>query len=848
MIILKKNILFLLFLILFSRVYSYSQLAYGKALSGEKNLAGENLSGANLSRRGLKDRNFEGTNLEGANLSGANLEGANLSGANLEGANLSGANLEGANPSGANLEGANFSGANLEGANLSGANLKGANLSGANLEGSNFGGANLNQTNFDKSKMVKCNLKGASLEGATFDESSLIDVDFSNAKLGGSIEVTVKIGSSITAKKILKTKFFNAKFKNVYFKNAQFDIKGKSDSAQRGGTKFKECEMDHVVFDGSTVKKLDIVNCNLKICSFKDLKLETLGRGNTSFYLENNKLDNCSFSDSTFENKYDMYNMPKNIMLRTSGLSKKYIRMLKEKGAHIPGYSIICNADLHEDLDKDERPCKRKLVKEMIKEASNKKNNVIAVVYPGDLCRWGNKDNWKSFITQYFDKLKKHVKKQFLCSGNHDRWHEDKALGDYIHAGISLLKGDASYAIGKIKKQNDQKHGYYKYFMNGTDFVSLDECPTFPNNKPIDWFKDKIAKLKSPKILFFHDTVLSNWSLGWWTQKDEPRPTNLRRGKEAVNSFYNKIKKYKDKIILQITGHDHRNMYKNWRGIPTVCVGGDCFVLAHIDINFPKKINGVWKIVPEVVAIEFIHPANKVKTFYPCMEFDTDGKKREFILEAFVKILERSPKSSEIRYYIQKWKEIGGIWEIKQKLKTSIEFIKLKINDFYKRYLDRKSDASGLTHYVKIWKTKGKNEVEKRIKNSKEARKVLLKKWYKDYLDRDINKNELQAYLDGWTEINDADAIEKKIRNSEEARPKLLKKWYKEFLEKDISDKELKKWLKEWNRIEVQNTLFGIGMFHEDKFGYKIIRDMIRISPQSKLYQNVMFGQQRGIY
>ena len=555
----KKNLLLCLFLILFSKVYSYDQSAYQDVLNGETNLAGKDLSEADLSKMDLSGINFEG--------------------------------------------------------------------------------ANLNHINFDKSKITRCNFKGVSLAGATIKESILTDIDFSDAKLGGLTKETGR------KKVVLKTNFSKSKLKNVKFENVKFEnvaiivmkkIQKKTfpgpliaPVGKQGGTSFFECDMDGVVFsecdmdnlnfDKSTLRGIKITDCKLKKCSFKDVKLEGLLGGNITFYLENNRFDSCYFTDSTFKNKYKMYNMPKNIMLRTDGLSSRYIRMFKEKGAHIPSYSIIANADLHEDSEKNKKPYKRKLVKEMIKAAKNKKNNVIAAIYPGDLCDWGHKAEWKSFKKHYFNKLKGLVKKQFLCSGNHDRWRRDKTIGEHLGTLGRWVVGKKSYVTEKIKEQNGQKKDYYKYFMNGTDFVSLSECPTMPNNKPIDWFKDKIAKLKSPKILFYHYTPLTAWSVDWWTQKEEPRPTDRKRGKEAIDSFYKKIEEYKDKIMLQITGHQHESIYKRWKGIPTICVGGRDFALAHIDTQHPKKIGGKWKITSEVVAIEFIRPDRK-RIYYPCLD------------------------------------------------------------------------------------------------------------------------------------------------------------------------------------------------------------------------------------
>ena len=662
-------------------------------------------------------------------------------------------------------------------------NLAGKDLSGADFSGTNFNGTNLSQVNLSKAKF-----KNVVFENVKFENKPVVIKSLVRNKIRGMIK---NDGAS----------FSECDMDNV---------------------RFHKCDMDNVVFDGSTVKKLDIVNCNLKKCSFKDIKLEISRRGNTSFYLENNKLDGCSFTDSTFKNKYDIYNMPKNIMLRTDGLSSKYIRMLKEKGAHIPGYSIICNADLHEVLGKDERPCKRKQVKGMIRAAKNKKNNVSAVIYAGDLGRWGHKDNWDSFEKHYFNKLKKHVKKQFLCSGNHDRWASDASIGDLIRIASSYVKGSKSYMIKRIKKTNDEDEDYYKKFMNGTDFVSLSECPTMPNNKPINWFIKKIAKLKSPKILFYHYTPLSNWSIDWWTQKKEPRPTNRKRGKKAVNSFYKKIKKYKDKIILQVTGHDHKNIYKIWRGIPTICVGGNRFALAHIDTKHPKKINGKWKFIPEVVAIEFIHPTKKIKMYRPCLNrFDSENEKKEFILNTFEKIFKRRPKYSEIKYYVGNWKRIGGAWEIKQKLKKTTEFIKLKINGFYNKYLNRNADSSGLKHYVGVWKKKGKNEVRKHIKNSKEARRKLLIKWYKEYLHRDPDNFGRRHYLDNWKEIGGADKIEKIIKNSKEARLKLLKKWYKEYLGREPDKSGLRHYFDNWKKLGGADRIEKIIKNSEEALRYK---------------------------
>ncbi|MBD3273170.1 hypothetical protein GF385_02350 [Candidatus Dependentiae bacterium] len=817
----KKNliVILLLFFCFDKKIYAYDKLAYKNLVAGEKNFSNKDLSGIDFSK--IKNKIFNGYNFTNANLSNSIISEIDFSDSNL--------------------------------------NL--ANMQDCEIKNSKF--------------------NNASLLGVDFKNSTLENVDFDNAKFGGSIKKRVnRDGVSFT--KTFKTLFRKCNLRNIQFSNSFFDVGNKKvDRYKRGGTYFSDCNLDYVDFTNSKTKKLHFRDCILNNCKFNNLILEGKRGDRSCLGIENSKLDSCYFTDSSFENKYDLYGANKTIILRVDGLSKRFRRYFKEKGAYIPEYSVICNSDLHEDARKVHRQDKRNLIPKILDVAANKKNKVVAAIYPGDFCHMGDKPDWNLFIKKYYKPLKKYVKKQFFCVGNHDRWQREATTKEWLNMVFRTALG-GSYAVDKIKKHYKKisgnkkwKKAYYKYHMNLTDFVCLGECPTMPNKEPVKWFVNKIAKDKWPKILFYHYTPLTNWSIGWWTVFESPRPTNFKFGKKAVNYFYNRIKHYKDKIALQVTGHDHSNQYALWRDIPTICVGGDRFALAHIDPQYPVKINKKWTYKPVVVAIEFIHPTDKTQIYYPCLyKIIHDHEKNDFVYRTFIKLFGKSPKYQEVKYYVEKWDEFGGSWEVEQKIKESDKFVKKQINKIYKKYLGRNADSSGLNHYLNIWKRKGKDKIENEIKNSKEARPKLLKKWYREYLNREPDSSGLKYHLNNWEKLGGTDKIENIIKNSEEARPKLLEKWFKKYLGRKPDSSGKKYYLNNWEKLggadnienNIKNSQEARSKFLEkwykkylgrkpdalgkkyylenwDNLGSDKIEDSLKHSPESKVYKEKLFGK-----
>ncbi|MBD3273171.1 hypothetical protein GF385_02355 [Candidatus Dependentiae bacterium] len=715
---------------------------------------------------------------------------------------------------GKDLSNLDFSKKDFMGLDFKKMNFKKANLSGVKIVGVDISGSNFDQADLQNAIIANVWALRSSFLSANFKGAKLKNVDFNKSKFG----CFKNLENS--------TLFYKVQLIDVDFNNCIFYSKIIKKSKNIGGACFNKSLLDAVFFDGSIVEKLSIKDSFIFNSGFRNLKLRGKYGDPFSFVLKNSRLFNCFFTDSTFKNKYHFYNTEKSIFLRTKGLSKQYRRMLKEKGGHVPAYSVMCNSDVNENSDGVYRPEKRRQINKMLDYAEDYSNNVSAVIWSGGVCYQGEKENWDAFINKYHKPLNKYVKKQFFCIGDHDYWKKENNIKERLNILFKNFSDKSSYAVDKIKSYNNKtskkikwKKGYYDYNLNNTDFICLDECPTMPEKEPVKWFTQKFDKNKNPKILFYHFNPIEKNSIKYWTTQKSSRPVNKKRGKRAIEYFYKKIKNYKDKIILQVTGHDHINKYKMWRDIPTICVGGDRFALVHIDPRRPVKVNKKWIYEPEVVAIEFIHPSQKTQVYYPCLEKIRNKKEKiSFILKNFKKITGKKINKKELDFYLSNWDGFSGNWEVLQDFKNNDHYIKNKINKLYLKYIGKRASSSAIKHYLRMWKKRGKIRVKNHLKNSKVARLRFLDKWYKNYLDRAPKLKEKKFYIINWNKFGNLRNVKNRIKNTQEARPVLLDKWYSKYLQKKVEDKNKKFWLDNWENLRADKIEDAIKTFYQPKF------------------------------
>ncbi len=354
------------------------------------------------------------------------------------------------------------------------------------------------------------------------------------------------------------------------------------------------------------------------------------------------KLDNAIFTEALVKRSNFINCTHKNmIILKTKVMSSKTKKDLKNKGALIVTGSIMCNSDTHVEPGKVNPKNKQKFVnnklhqaKRMLNVAKKRDTLLKGIIHAGDLTDYGRKKNWdkfkKHFIVPFWRIIGRN--KIFPCKGNHDRYDDNR--GDEV--GF-LYKNPVTKEIDKYCKNLGSKTGdYYSYHypsMN-LNIVSLSECPTRNNNKPIDWLRKKAKKIKN-MVVFSHYSPMHN--IDWWSQGEYPRANKIFRGtkirdkeetkaqrwfrknikkytmtedealkkdkkngRKAIKYFAKKIVKYKDKISIYVSGHIHRGFIKYWNGILNLGVGGDKWfavlyftsdgVLVSVELVEKKKV------------------------------------------------------------------------------------------------------------------------------------------------------------------------------------------------------------------------------------------------------------------
>ncbi len=614
----------------------------------------------------------------------------------------------------------------------------------------------------------------------------------------------------------------------------------------------------------------DLVGADLTDASIEELNLESVNFSNADLsgsFFKNCSLNNADFNNSNLSNSKlidcnfaaknisEISNAENLILLRVI-IDDTNTNVLRDKGAFIPNKSIICNSDLHAFENDVQEEDKIKQIPRMIEAANNSKNNVKAIVIAGDLCQMGDQKDWDKFTNVFYDPLKNTGKPVLLTVGNHDRWQREDTLAEKLNVWSRTAVGLGSVAVEKIKDLYDGNIYYKKYVSDGMDIISLGECPTMTNkynDGTISWYKN--LSHKYPEIIFYHYCPIH--PKDWWTTGDNPRPTNLSRGEEALESFNDSLIPYKDRISLMITGHYHSTFFKYWKGIPVVNVAGrDRFALCHFYTNKDLKIN-------KCVAIEMIHyDSSKESVFnYPCLEDqevrevrtailthiyrtcfhrnpDSNGllyyldnwyKHREengikadienspegrpiSLRNIYLTYLEREPDSGGFNNYLENWELFGYYDGIVSRIKNSTEYKSLIIRKLYIKWLEREADAGGLNNYVSIWDSiGGEVEIKNRLRNSEEGRPISLRNMYLTYLEREPDVTGLNHYLENWEELGYYDGIVPRIKNSTEYKSLTVRKLYLECLERDVNRFESDYYVAIWDSIggevEIENRL-----------------------------------------
>lgn len=550
-----------------------------------------------------------------------------------------------------------------------------------------------------------------------------------------------------------------------------------------GGKYFVGADLSNVNVKDFNLDSVNFSNANLSGSYFEKCSLNNADFNNSN--LNNSKLIDCDF---TAKNISKISNAENLILLRVT-IDDTNTNILIGKGAFIPNKSIICNSDLHTLEDGPQEEAKIKQFPRMIEAAYNSKNNVVAIVYAGDLCQWGDTSNWGRFLGSFYAPFTMIGKPVLATAGNHDRWQREDTLAEKLNVWSRTLAGLGSVAVEGIKDLYGGSIYYKKYVSSGMDIISLGECPTMTNryNKgAISWYKN--LSHKYPEIIFYHYSPF--YMKDWWTTGDSPRPTDLSRGEAALESFNDSLTPYKDRISLMITGHAHSTFFRYWKGIPVVNVGGrDRFALCHFYTNRDLKIN-------KCVAIEFIHYDSSEKSVfhYPCLGDEETTDERALILTHIYRTcLDRDPDPDGLQFYLDNWYLSGEQEGIEDRIKNSEEGILLTIRKLYIEYLEREPDTAELNNYFENWDSFGREKGSGlRIQNSMEGRPICLRRIYLEFLNREPDDSGFNYYLTYWDVFGGKLGVEVRFIKSSEFKTRIITDLYLTYLEREPNSEELK--------------------------------------------------------
>ena len=412
-----------------------------------------------------------------------------------------------------------------------------------------------------------------------------------------------------------------------------------------GETELAGADFTNADLTGKTFEGVDFTGANFT------------GARIVSSWFRNSKLDNAIFTDANLAKTNFIRCTHKNmIILKTKGMNSQTIKNLKKNGALIVSGSIMCNSDLHVNVDvpgnkkkRDFTNSKLKHAKRMLNVAKDKKNKVKGIIYAGDMVDYGRIVNWEKFKKHFIVPFWKVFGRNnlYLCIGNHDRYApkvDDEVGFNY--------QNPVTREIEKYCKNVGSRTGDY-YVVPvpsiNSHICSGGECPVRNNGAPISLLRSIFIREKSfggigrkiKNIIFFsHYSPMYN--IDWWSQSNYPRANKIFRGakiqdkeetkiqrwirkklkkkditekeakkrdkengRKAIKYFTEKINEFKDKISIYVTGHKHKGFIKYWNGILTLGVGGgDWFAV----LFFTEE--GV------LVSVELVEKARVVR-YYP---------------------------------------------------------------------------------------------------------------------------------------------------------------------------------------------------------------------------------------
>ncbi|MBD3273169.1 hypothetical protein GF385_02345 [Candidatus Dependentiae bacterium] len=545
---------------------------------------------------------------------------------------------------------------------------------------------------------------------------------------------------------------------------------------------------------GSCLEKCSLNNANLDSTNLKDVKL----------------ID-CEFQANNLSQIYDANKL---ILIRTT-LFDGDDSILRNLGAFIPNKGVVCNSDLHVYGNDTQESEKQKHLSRMVEITNDYKNNIKAIVIPGDMCDWGDQKDWDKFVDVFYNPLKNTGKEVLITIGNHDRWQREGTLEEQLNVWGRALLGLGSVAVEEVKDLYNDKIYYKKYVDEGMDIISLGECPTMTNeynDGAISWYQN-LSHLY-PEILFFHYDPTRNWSIGWWTTGEEPRPTNEDRGRNALNYFHDSIKHYKDDIVIMITGHFHDTFFETWNNIPVVNVGGkERFAVCHFYVDKDQKINNC-------IAVELVHYDSQIPSvfYYPhLINLGLRELRIDLLKHIYRTCLQREPDQGGLENYLDNWYKKDEFSGIEYEIKNSVEGRPISLRNLYLKYLNREPDQDDYDHYLGLWDEKGLNVIEQEIKNSAEARTIIIRELYLKCLEREADDGGINTYLNNWDLLGGESGIEYDLKNSIEGRPITLRNLYQKYLEREPSQDDYDHYLGLWDSIggslaiedEIKNSTEG---------------------------------------
>lgn len=208
-------------------------------------------------------------------------------GMNLARCDLSGMNLQGINLSDSDLSFTNLQNTNLENSNLRGSILAGSDLRGSILSGSDLSYTDLSMSTFNKIKFNDVNLKNSNLRSSSFIDAEILNADFSFSDLDHI---------NFEGATIKNSKLENVNLNRGYLKDAKLE-----------NVQIKDSYIDHATFNNAILQDVDLSNSIIWVTDFSNSNLGGSLLIETDIYdtkFFETDLENVGFQNSKIGNSY----------------------------------------------------------------------------------------------------------------------------------------------------------------------------------------------------------------------------------------------------------------------------------------------------------------------------------------------------------------------------------------------------------------------------------------------------------------------------------------------------------------------------------------------------------------